>query len=505
MVFLSSSPIRNLGTSVHALNMNGNPMAHSTSSSSSPLATTFQSKIRGQLILAPLTRGGNLPFRRLCADFGMEVSYSEMVYSRFLVKGDRVEATRMRRPENERYFGVQIATNQVDEGVKAIQMAHEAGADFVDLNCGCPIYEATRRGLGSSLLRSPAKLERLVRGMVEQTSDLLPLTVKIRLGCSEDSINVRDVVDRMRQAGAAAVTIHARTARQGYRKAADWEAIKTVVDDGKAQGSCMPIIGNGDIITHFDATERMHATGVDACMVGRGALIKPWIFQEFKDRKQWEPTLTDRIDVYYKLTTYMKDYFGSDELGRKKSWNFLPWHFSFFSRYQSYPVSSCEEESFLAVPLIHRRRDLPQDATSPLEILLHHRSEKMHEKIAFALWDSDSCNDAVRRLCELSESGQFREIQEQCENNKSQGEDTKELANIPERSKPNQWKGRKRRQRRDPKPDRTPEEIAAIRVERAAKKAMFEAEQNAWQSKVANEKQTYSASNATLVVSENET
>ena len=185
------------------------------------LHSAFRNRIQDQLILAPLTRGGNLPFRRLCSDFGMEASVSEMVYSRFLVKGDRVEATRLRRPENERYFGVQIATNQIDEGVKAIQMAHEAGADWVDLNCGCPIYEATRRGLGSSLLRSPKKLEKLVEGMVEGSRNRIPLTVKIRLGCSEDTINVREVVDRMRNAGAAAVTIHARTARQGYRRPAE--------------------------------------------------------------------------------------------------------------------------------------------------------------------------------------------------------------------------------------------------------------------------------------------
>jgi tRNA-dihydrouridine synthase 3 len=410
----------------------------------------------------------------------MEASVSEMVYSRFLVKGDRVEAARLRRPDNERYFGVQIATNLIDEGVKSIQMAKNAGADWVDLNCGCPIYEATRRGLGSSLLRSPKKLEQLVQGMVEGSNNQIPLSVKIRLGCSEDTINVREVVERMRNAGAAAVTIHARTARQGYRRPADWDMIKQCVDDGIAQGSDMPIIGNGDIITYYEARRRMQETGVHACMVGRGALIKPWIFQEARDQQGWDPTMADRIEVYYKLTSYMKEHFGDDDLGRAKTWKFLPWHFSFFSRYQHFPEVTHKEES-LSSPLIHNRIGVPEDS-SPLDILFYHRSEEVHDRIADVLWNSDSSLNAVVGLQQLAESKEFHELQEKCrlEELSNDEDDTKELANVPDGKKKNGiWNGRKRSQRRGPKPDRTPEEIAAIRAERAAKKARLEVEQKA--------------------------
>jgi tRNA-dihydrouridine synthase 3 len=441
--------------------------------SSTSVNDAFRSKIQGQLILAPLTRGGNLPFRRLCSDFGMEVSYSEMVYSRFLIKGDRVEASRLRRPENEKFFGVQIATNQIEEGVKAMQIAYESGADFVDLNCGCPIYEATRRGLGSTLLRSPNKLERLVYGMVKESGNRIPLSVKIRLGCSEDSINVREVVDGLRNAGAAAVTIHARTARQGYRKPADWQMIQQVVEDGKKQRSTMPIIGNGDIMTHYEATRRMQLSGVDACMVGRGALIKPWIFQEFKDRQQWEPSLNDRVEIYFKLTSYMKDHFGADDVGRMKASYFLPWHFSFFNRYQSLPEHSHAEES-LSSPLIHRRIYVPEDA-SPIEILFHHGSEDTHKRIADTLWSSSGSVDAMHQLIKLAESKEFQEIRGRIKED-GEMEETTELANVPEGNKKSEWTGRKRRQRRLPKPERTQEEIAAIRAERAAKKARQEAE-----------------------------
>jgi tRNA-dihydrouridine synthase 3 len=358
-------------------------------------------------------------------------------------------------------------------------MAYNSGANFVDLNCGCPIYEATRRGLGSSLLRSPERLEQLVTGMIQGTQNKIPLSVKIRLGCSEDTINVREVVNRMRNSGAAAVTIHARTARQGYRRPADWNMIAEVVQDGKLGGSSMPIIGNGDIMTHYEAQQRIDESGVNAVMVGRGALIKPWIFQEFKDKQDWDPALKDRIEVYYQLTTYMKDYFGSDDLGRKKTWNFLPWHFSFFNRYNSYPEKDYKQESLIS-PLIHRRIEIPEDA-SPLQLLLSHRSEDIHELIADSLWNSQSRLDAYQKLEKLSESSQFRDIQTkyvQEEDMSLDAAETTELANVPS-SNSSSGKGNRRR-RRSQAPQRTPEEIAAIRAERSAKRARLlleEAEQ----------------------------
>jgi len=114
----------------------------------------------------------------------------------------------------------------------------------VDLNCGCPIHEATRRGLGSALLRKPEKLARVVRNMAADSP--VPLSVKVRTGCEAGSINVRRVAQLLRDAGAAAVTIHGRTAEQRYSKTANWDLIASVVADGVVEGSGMPIVGNGD-------------------------------------------------------------------------------------------------------------------------------------------------------------------------------------------------------------------------------------------------------------------
>ena len=136
-------------------------------------------------VLAPLTRAGTAPFRGLCVAHGCEATMGEMIFARFLNKGDRREVARLRRHESEGLFGAQIATKQISEGVEACERAHEAGADWVDLNCGCPIYEATRRGLGSSLLRKPKKLARLVEGIVAGSP--LPVSVKLRLSGSTHS------------------------------------------------------------------------------------------------------------------------------------------------------------------------------------------------------------------------------------------------------------------------------------------------------------------------------
>jgi len=268
----------------------------------SPLADPLQ----GKLILAPLTRGGNLPFRQLCSDFGMQCSIGEMVYARQLLKGDRQEAARLRRAANEQFFGVQIATNDLEEGVRAAKLAAEAGADFVDLNCGCPIHEATRRGLGSALLRNPTRLAALVEGLASGSP--LPVSVKVRTAAEGGEVNVRQVAAAVLDAGAAALTIHGRTAQDRYTKAADWSLIAQVVEDCRARsaGVRWPVVGNGDVRTHSDATREMAASGVDAVMVGRGALIKPWLFGEYAAREAWEPTAEERVGVYRQLTAHMQ-------------------------------------------------------------------------------------------------------------------------------------------------------------------------------------------------------
>ena len=424
------------------------------------------------MILAPLTRGGNLPFRRLCADFGCEVTVGEMVFARYLVrgKGDKIELARLRRAANEQFFGVQIATNDIEEGVKATMMAADAGADWVDLNCGCPIYEATRRNLGSALLRYPEKLARLVAGIAAGSP--LPLSVKVRVASEGGDVNVREVCTKLREAGAAAVTIHGRTAEARYSRAADWQLIAQCVADNNDAGGTMPIVGNGDILTHYEARQRMALSGVDGVMVGRGALTKPWIFQEFKSGELWTPSAVERVEVYRRLAQYMKEHFRDDARGRKSAFYFLPWHFDFLTRYKPLPETEYAE-SARQTPLMQTRfAPLPPDAP-PLERLLAHSDPRAHQLIANALWEAQSDAEAVRSLTALAEGDELAALGRPDDG--ALVEDA-ELANIPdsERKSGSGAGGQPRKQQRKsrrPQPiQRTEEEIAAIRAERAAKR-----------------------------------
>ena len=271
--------------------------------------------LKGQLILAPLTRGNHLPFRKLCIQMGAKVTMSEMAFSKGLNKGDRVERARLYKAEEEGCYGLQIATKTISEGLESARLAKESGARFLDLNCGCPIYEASRRGLGAVMLKKPRSLATLVHGIAMESE--LPLTVKIRLGESEKKINVDRVVKLLSAAGAAAITVHGRTMEQRYKKPADWVRISNVA--APSSSSIAPIIGNGDILTFFEASKRIKESSCHAVMVGRGALIKPWIFKEFKEGKEWLPTVEERVSIYRSLYSMMRTHFGDDELGKRKA------------------------------------------------------------------------------------------------------------------------------------------------------------------------------------------
>ena len=364
--------------------------------------------LTNSVILAPLTKGGNLPFRRLCAEFGASITVSEMAYARFIVKGERREHALLRRHPSEKVFGVQLAAKDPVEGAEAAKIAIDQGCDFIDLNCGCPIEDTTRRGLGASLLKRTRTLENLVGGMVKALDDT-PLTVKIRLGWKESEKNFLEIAKAAQSAGAAALTVHGRTREQRYSKAADWEAIKLV----KSELS-IPVIGNGDILTHFEATSRKTFSGVDGLMLGRGALIKPWLFQEINEQRTLDFSAEERIGIFFRFTQYLKDHFRDDEKGRGRMMQFLPWHFGFFHRYQYLP-----SETFAAMsmnhPLIQSRvSDERGQLDDPLEALLRNPDSEVHQQIAMMLIETSEATllDSARTLADqVLESHQLKVAQ----------------------------------------------------------------------------------------------
>jgi tRNA-dihydrouridine synthase 3 len=349
---------------------------------------------QGQTILAPLTKGGNLPYRRLCVEFGAEITTSEMAYARQINRRSRAELALLRKHPSEMCFGVQLAAGKAPDAISAGRRAIDQGAVFVDLNCGCPIHDVVKRGMGATLLQRPAALGRIVEAMVEGLS--VPVTVKIRSGWKADKSNASEVARIIEEAGAAAITIHPRSREQRYSKAADWGLVRQLVEERN-----IPVIGNGDILTYYEAERVRRESGCAALMVARGALIKPWIFQEIAQGQAWEPTAEERVEVYHRLAGYMKEHFYDDEKGKERAMRFLPWHFGFFWRYRPLPESEFGERS-LQYPLMQTRRE--SDGELPLlEGVLRDPREEVHARLADSLWEAATGDEALQAVTAIGE------------------------------------------------------------------------------------------------------
>jgi tRNA-dihydrouridine synthase 3 len=280
----------------------------------------------GAVVLAPMTKGSNLPYRRLCQALGADVTMSEMAVVRRLQQRHRGEFALIQRAADERCFGVQLAGKRPDDLTWGAALVEERGADVVDLNLGCPIDEFTRRGLGSALLRRPGRVRALVEAMKRGVSTI-PVTVKIRLGWSDDELNAVDVARAAEDGGADALTVHGRTRNARYRRAADWEAIGRV-----ARAVRIPVIGNGDLLYPEDFDTARRQSGCRSVMVARGALIKPWIFAEARG-EPFDESPEARLAVYRRYVELGLAHWGMDERGREKFTPFLVWHLGFWCRF----------------------------------------------------------------------------------------------------------------------------------------------------------------------------
>jgi tRNA-dihydrouridine synthase 3 len=255
-----------------------------------------------RLIMAPMTKGSNLPYRRLAVELGARVLVSEMVVARRLKQRRRGEFALVRRAPDEPCFAVQLAGTNPDEMAWAAAVAEARGADFVDVNLGCPIDHFTRKGMGAALARQPNRVAKIVRTMSAAVQ--VPVTVKIRLGWNAGSRNFLDVARAAVDGGAAAITVHGRTREARYRHPADWAAIAEV-----AAAVPVPVVGNGDVLFPHEIHDGLAASGCVAAMTARGALIKPWIFTEVT-RGYWDITAEERVGIYRRYVTLAREHWG---------------------------------------------------------------------------------------------------------------------------------------------------------------------------------------------------
>lgn len=284
---------------------------------------------RDKLYLSPLTTVGNLPFRRICKTFGVDITCGEMALCESLLKGTKQEWALVKRHETEDLFGAQICGNNVYIITKVAQLLQETTElDFIDLNVGCPIDLIYKKGGGSGMMHRLPTLEASIRCASKILS--IPFTVKIRTGVYQSKKIAHTLVPKICEAGASLITLHGRSREARYTKSADWEYIETCAQAAKP----CPVFGNGDILCYDDYVQRRQlAPTVQGVMIGRGALIKPWIFTEIKEQKIWDISSSERFDILKKYTNYGLEHWGSDTQGVENTRRFLLEWLSFLYRY----------------------------------------------------------------------------------------------------------------------------------------------------------------------------
>lgn len=282
--------------------------------------------LTGAVVMAPMTKGSNLPYRQLCVEHGARVLMSEMTVARRLKQKRNSEFALIRRFPGEPVFGVQLAGTNAEEMAWAAALVEARGADFVDVNLGCPIDHFTRKGLGAALARQPNRVRRVVEAMARSVARI-PVTVKIRLGWNDEMRNFRDVARAAVDGGAQAVFVHGRTRNARYRHAADWDAIGEVV-----QAVSVPVVGNGDLLFPHDLEAARARSGCAGVMVARGALIKPWIFDECAHGYR-ALSADERLTCYRRYAALALSHWRDDERGRANAREFLVWHLGFWCRY----------------------------------------------------------------------------------------------------------------------------------------------------------------------------
>ena len=247
------------------------------------------------LILSPMAGVTDFTFRRLIKRRGgVGLVVSEFISVEGLTRQNPKSKRQMRFDEEERPFAVQIFGGKADRMAMGAEMAQEVGADILDVNCGCPAPKVVKNGGGSGLLRDMPRLEEILKAI--KNAITIPLTLKLRTGYSDSTINVVDVAKMAEQCGVEHIQVHGRTREQGYKGLANWDLIKQVKD-----AVSVPVSGNGDITTIEYGIKRWRETGTDGILIGRGAMQNPWIFRQFTDviagREPYQPDLQEKKDV----------------------------------------------------------------------------------------------------------------------------------------------------------------------------------------------------------------
>jgi len=252
-------------------------------------------EVNPPLVLSPMAGVTDISFRRLLKGRGgIGLTVSEFISVEGLTRSNPKSKRQMRFYENERPFAVQIFGAQPERMRMAAEMAEEIGADILDVNCGCPAPKVVKHGGGSGLLKDHPRMEEILKEIKKAIT--IPMTVKIRAGFYDHTINAIETAQLAEACGAEHIALHGRTREQGYRGQANWDLVKKIKETVS-----IPVSGSGDITTIQQAFDRFSETGCDGVLIGRGAMANPWIFRQIEDtmhgREPFQPTLEDKRAV----------------------------------------------------------------------------------------------------------------------------------------------------------------------------------------------------------------
>ena len=235
-------------------------------------------EIKNNVVLAPMAGISNSAYRTIIKEMGCGLIYAEMVSDKAITYGSKKTIDMLYMTDFERPISQQIFGSDKESFIKSAKYIYEnMKPDIIDINMGCPVPKvAVRAQAGSALLKDPDKVYEIVKAVKEAVP--CPVTVKIRSGWDENSINAVEIAKVIEKAGADAIAVHPRTRAQGYSGKANWNIIKEVKENVN-----IPVIGNGDILTCYDAKRMLDETGCDAIMIGRGVLGNPWLIKECID------------------------------------------------------------------------------------------------------------------------------------------------------------------------------------------------------------------------------
>lgn len=276
----------------------------------------------GKVALAPMAGVTDRAFRELCVNYGACYSVTEMVSSKGLTLNDKKSKELLAITEPERPCGAQIFGNDPLTMAKAAVKTLEFEPQFIDINMGCPAPKVAASGGGALLMKNPELAERIVKEVVNAVN--IPVTVKMRSGWDDNTINAVELAKRCEDAGAKAITVHGRTKIQMYSPPVNIDIIREV-----KQAVKIPVIGNGDIIDGKSAAKMLEETGCDLVMVGRGALGRPWVFKQINaylehERILPEPPVIERMLIMLKhiekLCLYKGERVGIREARKHAAW-----------------------------------------------------------------------------------------------------------------------------------------------------------------------------------------